>query len=133
MEKLLYEWRNLRRAAVWSTVHDWRHEVQKPRPAIGRMEAEMSFRHVESYFCDGCGRSLERVCEVWTIGGRDYCRRCLDVDRSRKSSRAYIAVAFSIVLLTLVFATTPKHRAQDNDRRLYVVHHLSDWSGEPKI
>jgi hypothetical protein len=101
------------------------------------VEAAMSLRHVESYFCEGCGRSLELVCEVWTIGNRDYCRRCLDVDRfkeaARKSSPAYIAVAFSIALLTFVFATTPKHRAQDNDRHLYVVNHLSDWLEEPKI
>lgn len=97
----------------------------------------MSLRHIESYFCDDCGRSLEQVREVWTIGNRDYCRRCLDVDRSkeasRKWSRAYIAVAFSIAVLTLAFATTPKHRAQDNDHRLYVAHLLSDWLGESKI
>jgi hypothetical protein len=96
----------------------------------------MSLRHVESYFCNGCRRNLEQVCEVWTIGNRDYCRRCLDVNRfkeaSRKLSRAYIAIAFSMALLTLAFATTLKHRAQDNDRRLYVVHHLSDWLSEPK-
>jgi hypothetical protein len=80
-------------------------------------EAEMALCHIESHLCASCGRSMEQVCEVWTIGDKEYCRRCLDADRfkeaSRKSSRAYIAVAFIIALLTLAFAVTPKARAQD--------------------
>jgi hypothetical protein len=83
----------------------------------------MSWRHIESDLCAGCGRNMDEVGEVWTIGDKEYCRRCLDADRfkeaSRTSSRAYIAVAFIIALLTLAFALTPKARAQDND------HHLS--------
>lgn len=82
----------------------------------------MALRRIESDFCAGCGRSMDEVGEVWTIGDREYCRRCLDADRlkeaSRKSSGVYVAVAFIIALLALAFALTPKARAQDADLHL---------------
>ena len=73
----------------------------------------MALRHVKSHLCNGCGRSMEQDFEIWTIGGKPYCsRRCFDADgfkeASRKSSRAYIGLAFIIALLMLAFATTPK-------------------------
>jgi hypothetical protein len=90
----------------------------------------MAMRHI-SYLCDGCGRSLEQVREVWMVGGNQYCRRCIAADRSseasRNSSRAYIGFAFIIALLMMAFALTPKARAQDNGHHLYHADDYSKW------
>jgi hypothetical protein len=90
----------------------------------------MAMRHI-SYLCNGCGRSLEHVYEVWMIGGKQYCRRCIDANRlnkaSRSSSRAYIGFAFIIALLMMAFAVTPKARAQDNGHYLYHADYYSKW------
>jgi hypothetical protein len=92
----------------------------------------MALRPIKSYPCDGCGRSMEKVCESWTTDGRQYCsRRCLDTlefkDASRKSSRAYIGLAFIIALLMFAFATSPKARAQDSGHHLYHADYYSKW------
>ena len=83
----------------------------------------MALRHIKSYLCDGCGRSTEQICEVWTRGSKEYCsRRCLDADRlkaesGKQPSRAYIAFAFIIALLTFAIAASPRARAQDDMRQ----------------
>ena len=90
----------------------------------------MTMRHI-SYLCDGCGRSLDHVREVWMIGGKQYCLRCVDADRfneaSRNSSRAYIGFAFIIALLMMAFAVASKARAQDNGHHLYHADYYSQW------
>ena len=93
----------------------------------------MASCHVKSYLCDRCGRSIEQICEVWTRGSKEYCsRRCLDADRlkaesGKQSSRAYIAFAFIIALLTFAFVATPRARAQDNSPHLHHADYYSKW------
>ena len=93
----------------------------------------MALRHIKSYLCDGCGRSTKQIVEVWTRGSREYCsRRCFDADRLKAASptspsRAYFGFAFIIALLMVVFATTPRARAQDNGHHLHHADHYSKW------
>jgi hypothetical protein len=97
------------------------------------VEAMMALRHIKSYLCDGCGRSTEQICEIWTLGSKEYCsRHCLDADRLKaasreSSSRAYIGCVFIVALLTFAFAATPRARAQDNDHHLYHADYYSKW------
>jgi hypothetical protein len=90
----------------------------------------MASRHIK--LCDGCGRSMAQICEVWTLGRKEYCsRRCLDADRlmaesGKQPSRAYIAFAFIVALLTFAFVATPRARAQDN-RHIHHAHYYSKW------
>ena len=82
--------------------------------------------------CDGCGRSMGQICEVWTLGRKEYCSRsCLDADRlkaesGKQPSRAYVAVAFIIALLMFAFVATPRNRAQDNGH-LHRADYCSKW------
>jgi hypothetical protein len=93
----------------------------------------MALHHIKSHLCDGCGRSMEQIGEVWTTGSREYCsRRCFEVDRLAATSPtspswAYVGLAFIIALLMFVFVTTPRARAQDNGHHLYHADHYSKW------
>ena len=93
----------------------------------------MALRHIKSCLCDRCGRSTEHICEVWTRGSKEYCsRRCLDADRlkaesGKQPSRAYIAFAFIIALLTFAFVATPRARAQNNGPPLHHADYYSKW------
>jgi len=93
----------------------------------------MALHHIKSHLCDGCGRSMEQVGEVWTIGGKEYCsRRCFEGDRPGATSPtspswAYVGLAFIVALFMFVFVATPRARAQDSGHHLHHTDHYSKW------